>query len=112
MLRNQLLKFVFHNYVRPISWPKNKFEELVTKLKTILDKNKFFTTEIALIRDFNFLIINWQNEKINGGIKFEQDRAKLLLDLIDKFNLCQIIDQPTRINNVFKYLYKMLILYI
>lgn len=66
---------------RPLNCPKNKFR-VGAKLEKILDECKIKNREITLMAYFNFPIINWQNKKINGVTKSEQDRAKLLLDLL------------------------------
>lgn len=72
----------------PLNCRENEFKKSLKRLEKLLDE---CNTEIALRRDFNFSIINWQNEKINGSTKSEQDQCKLSFNLLNKFNLCQII---------------------
>ena len=60
------------------------------------------TPNVLLTGDFNFPQINWSSETVKGaGRSSEETRGtKLLCDLMDEQCLSQIVEQPTRGENI------------
>ena len=50
--------------------------------------------------DFNFPIIEWPSKKVCGGTTSEQEQANHLLGFAENNFLEQIVEEPTRKNNI------------
>ena len=94
---------------RPPDANINSFTKILEKVREILSKVKAPEPTVLLSGDFNFSFIKWIREE-HGGCRWEEkvrsgatrDGKKQLEKLneeVDRFNLVQIIEEPTREEN-------------
>ena len=95
----------------PPNFQFTKFKDVVQKIEKYLAKNEERgekQLDISLMGDFNFppSIVKW--EKGDQGLfpaleNGETDRklaCRMLVDMMDRFSLFQLVDKPTRKNNI------------
>ena len=94
------LDSIIINVYRPPKTPTSNFRNLIEEIKTTIN-NYEVNKEIVLVGDFNFPQINWENETMQGSSsKEDKEQATLLLELMKNNYFCQIIQHPTRGNNI------------
>lgn len=94
------IEIVYVNIYRPPACPTTKFNEPLTKINTILNSLHSPTPTIMLTGDLNFPNINWEAESVYGGAGDMRDQAEALLRLAEEHCLTQIINVPTRGDNI------------
>ena len=102
---------VIYNPPKPnFSFPK--FKEVLSKVEKYLTANEEKgdkQLDFTLMGDFNFPpnIVTWEKSKHGmypvvkpGETDGQKEACRLLVDLMNRFSLTQIVDKPTRKNNV------------
>ena len=56
--------------------------------------------DVMLMGDLNLPIIKWKTGNIAGGSRDEQAQARHLLNLTENYFMEQIVQEPTRRNNI------------
>ena len=92
---------------RPPDTTFNIFTSIIQELKNILECIKPPEPNIIITGDFNFPFIKWIREPCNGcrweyitsATTDEKSQFINLMLLLDKFNIIQSIEEPTRGNN-------------
>ena len=62
-------------------------------------KNKFKNSIFWLSGDFNLPDINWPNQTVRGTM-YPREFNELFIDMINKLGIDQIVDFPTRKDNI------------
>lgn len=106
------LNMVIVGLYRPPDCTSSLFNPVLKKLEEVLDSLPSPVPEIHMMGDFNFPFVKWKIEEgINigtihsGGLTDEQIQFKNLAAFAEKYLLCQLIDEPTRENNVLDLCY-------
>ena len=76
------------------------FKPTVDHLRITLENLPPPLPTILITGDFNLPIIHWSSDTIYGGSSSDRSQAELLLTLAEDFCLKQIIETPTRLNNI------------
>jgi len=85
---------------RPPDCPSNLFEEAIHEIKIAVENhNTTFPTTI-ITGDFNFPKTNWSTNVVSEARQQDQEQAKSLMKLTSDLLCTQIIEQPTRNNNI------------
>jgi len=84
------------------------FNKVIDKTKTILENMDKPEHNVIITGDFNFRFVKWKRG-IHGGCRWEKTGATMtrderdqftkLIELTDKYNLVQAIEEPTRERN-------------
>ena len=86
---------------RPPDCPTPSFKKVLDKLQAFIDDKLEENCEIYLTGDFNLPNLEWNTMTTNGSQgKATKEAAELLLDFMSKNFLSQIVNQPTRGNNI------------
>ena len=94
---------------RPPDTKMSDFNPLITKIREILNSLERPDPTIIWTGDFNFPFAEWK-ECVSGGSTWEfktnvnasadeREQFRILMNLANKFNLIQMISEPTRGNN-------------
>ena len=85
---------------RPPDEINNSTEKLNNITNMITDYIKEKKEDILLIGDFNFPKINWESNRPAGRTSKEKAQAELLLGLMNENSMTQLVNEPTRLNNI------------
>ena len=101
-----MLKLYVCNIYRPSSATLAHFTEAMDYLTTILNAATDSNSNIILVGDFNFPDFTWESHDgvtipvYNPHLQSQEHLAfKKLIDVMNKFNLMQMVDKPTRLDN-------------
>jgi hypothetical protein len=78
------------SFYRPNAHDIKSLHELDNSLSALGDK--LHRHNVVLAGDFNAPNILWENQEITGNIS----TSELLLEIVDKHDLCQLVREPTR----------------
>lgn len=84
---------------RPPDCPQQKFTDMLNITSAEINKLNSPMPDIVISGDFNFPIINWQTEVIQGGRSECQRQAEAFIKFSKTFCLQQFISDATRGNN-------------
>ncbi|XP_076069761.1 uncharacterized protein LOC143041638 [Oratosquilla oratoria] len=85
---------------RPPNTTLDKFEEILARMRVVLDTLLKSTTEVMILGDFNLPHIHWPNMRILGGTLEEKQQSLALKNVTDKYFLLQEIREPTSGKNI------------
>ena len=94
------INWIYINIYRPPACPTNKFNDQLSKIRKIIGSLPPPMPTIILSGDLNFPLINWDLENIYGGAADMRTQAQALLEFANDFCLNQVINTPTRGNNI------------
>ena len=81
------LKLVLINVYRLPNCNPNSFRTTISEITETLNT----LPDIMLVGNFNLPIIKWPSRKISGGTSGNQEQAKQLITLTEKYFLMQVI---------------------
>ena len=84
---------------RPPDCPQKKFTDMFNITSAEINKLNSLMPDIVISGDFNFLIINWHTEVIQGDKSECQRQAKAFIKFSKTFCLQQFISDARRANN-------------
>ena len=76
------------------------FEEVICRLRYLLENLPSPNTEIMILDDFNFPHLNWDSHEVTGGTREEKLQAGDLLTLMENSFLTQFIKNTIRESNI------------
>ena len=94
------INMIYINIYRPPACPTNKFLEPLTRIKNILENLPPPMPTIVLAGDLNFPLMNWDSERVYGGADDMRTQAEALVRFAQDLYLRQIINTPTRGENI------------
>lgn len=100
MLNIEHLNLVFIVIYRPPECTQNYFIPILALIKDKINEMSASLPNIILTGDFNFPIIDWETEVVQGGSTDAQLQAAALLDLAENYCMNQYIRVPTRGKNI------------
>ena len=83
---------------RPPDASCNEFFEMLSYINNQIEENEQF--EITILGDFNFPNISWVDRSISPSTVVKTSSAESFLQFLDSHFLSQIVDKPTRENNI------------
>ena len=95
-----VLRAVVVNVYRPPACPEHRFKEMLAEITDAIDKLSSPMPTIIMCGDFNFPIINWATGITAGGSTDMQRQAEALLEFMDNHCLQQMVEDPTRMQNI------------
>ena len=96
-LRNITLCSVEVLIYRPPDASLSNFFDITNRIETTLLENNASASDILLLGDFNLPHIKWDNGHASNNATAH---GRLLLAITELFYLEQIVDKPTRVNNI------------
>ena len=94
------LDVIFINLYRPPECPHASFEEAFQELKTGIENHGETYPTIILTGDLNFPKTNWSSSSSSEARGEDKNQAELIIQLSSDLLCTQIIEQPTRNNNI------------
>ena len=82
---------------RPPDASLSNFFDITNRIETTLLENNASASDILLLGDFNLPHIKWDNGHASNNATAH---GRLLLAITELFYLEQIVDKPTRVNNI------------
>ncbi|XP_076045726.1 uncharacterized protein LOC143027968 [Oratosquilla oratoria] len=99
-LHIQKLNMVVINCYRPPACSLTNFENSISELEHLYKTLPTPTPDLVLCEDFNFPFIKWPDGIIAGAPQSDKVRAEKVLHLTNSMFLMQVINTPTRGNNI------------
>ena len=100
VLHNRRLNLVLGGIYRPPSCKLDYLNNVLCNIRNAVDQIGTPEPTILLTGDFNLPIIRWDSMTIEGGSDSRRRQAESLMSFASDLNLEQVIDVPTRENNV------------
>ena len=97
-LQNKHLDLILITIYRPPAC--TNFKSTVDLLRNTLENIPSPLPTILITGDFNLPTMNWASDTIYGGSSSDRSQAELLFNLAEDYCLNQIIETPTRLNNI------------
>ncbi len=94
------IDWVYINIYRPPACPTNKFIDQLTKIREVISSLPPPMPTIMLTDDLYFPLIDWKLESVYGGAADMRTQAEAILHFAEEFCLNQVINTPTRGNNI------------
>ena len=95
-----VVRTVVANIYRPPSCAENKFKDTLTNISAAIEGISSPMPTIIVCGDFNLPIINWETGRSSGGTLEMQRQADALMEFMNTHCLQQMVQEPTRINNI------------
>ena len=86
-------------YRQPIS-PIETIEQLEVSMNNLKELNGLNSKHVILGGDFNLPDVNWTNGSIRSNPQYANEISEKMLGIMDEFNLKQVVQEPTRQNNI------------
>ena len=96
----EVLNLILINIYRPPNSKSSDFQAVMHKIRQINQMKLRPTPRIALTGDLNFPSLNWELNNIEACTTETRDQAQVLVSFLEENFLEQLVNLPTRNNNI------------
>ena len=91
---------MFGSFYRQPTSPIETIEQLEVSMNNLKELNGLNSKHVILGGDFNLPDVNWTNGSIRSNTQYANEISEKMLGIMDEFNLKQVVQEPTRQNNI------------